>query len=451
MVTKKVVTNQKRSTTEKGETSRRAKRKTAHEPAEDIPVPAPPLNTEQERRCWALTNDRTLAPSRWIDVATINELGLGNSVEFLTSRINLWDFLTDIVPTYRGITLEFLSSVEFCRATNVIKFSLGGSYFERTTYEIMQLLHLPHENSMSMNDTCTYDPDMPGYMFKNAICHTGVLTHQQNRAILHPALRYIQRVLAHSLFGRGHTISKFFKPEIFFLYCMMRRSANEIHLMPHFGYYLCKHLYTVATEHRPNGIITVGGIITKIARALHINVPDDVVGGPTTLNLDGLTQMRLIIRATANSPWLSTGLGNNHYQLPLEEDIDPTKRSTWKLDNVPTVELPLSGGPQLHADHGPAESPTNQQILHFMQQQFTTLNLRLDDMQTQLSNAEEDAYFARWYSTQTFENNDQGVEERDDPPTPPRTRRARQAAAAAQATHQQHGAAEPPIDPPPEQ
>lgn len=73
---------------------------------------------------------------------------------------------------------------------------------------------------------------------------------------------------------------------------MMRRSANEPHLLPHFGYYLYKHLYMVATEHRPNGPIIVGGIITKLANALHIEGADELVGGTTTLNLEGLAQMK---------------------------------------------------------------------------------------------------------------------------------------------------------------
>lgn len=53
---------------------------------------------------------------------------------------------------------------------------------------------------------------------------------------------------------------------------------------------------------------------------------------------------------------------------------------------------------------------------------FNSLNLRLDSMQTQVDNVEEDAYFARWYNTQTYENNVQGDDEHNDPPTPPHTR-----------------------------
>jgi hypothetical protein len=77
---------------------------------------------------------------------------------------------------------------------------------------------------------------------------------------------------------------------------MMRRSATEPYLLPHFGYLLCKHLHSVATENSPNGKITVGGIITKLARTLHLDGPDDIVQGPITLNLKGLTQMHLIMR-----------------------------------------------------------------------------------------------------------------------------------------------------------
>ena len=55
--------------------------------------------------------------------------------------------------------------------------------------------------------------------------------------------------------------------------------------MPHLGYNLAKHMHNVAHNRQSGGIVRIGGIITKIARLLHILPGDDVVPGYTLVDI----------------------------------------------------------------------------------------------------------------------------------------------------------------------
>ena len=88
--------------------------------------PATPLTKDQAQRKKFIENNRPIHPSRWIDLDTINELEIAESVQILTSRLNLWEFLCDEVQTYKKITIEFLSSFEYDRGSRIMTFNLGG-------------------------------------------------------------------------------------------------------------------------------------------------------------------------------------------------------------------------------------------------------------------------------------------------------------------------------------
>ncbi|KAF3332385.1 Leucine-rich repeat receptor-like protein kinase PXC1 [Carex littledalei] len=110
-------------------------------------------------------------------------------------------------------------------------------------------------------------------------------------------LVYIQQVLATTLQGRGDTFSSLNEVENIFLYCMLYMNNQEPHLQPHLGYYLDEDFVQVVNELRPTGVISIGRVITKIARALELEVgPENavVVPGPTTLDSKGLVAMKLI-------------------------------------------------------------------------------------------------------------------------------------------------------------
>jgi ATHILA ORF-1 family len=52
-------------------------------------------------------------PSRYLDVLTMRTLGIYDEVKFLLFGIGLWDVLLMEQPSYKTLTLEFLSSFEW--------------------------------------------------------------------------------------------------------------------------------------------------------------------------------------------------------------------------------------------------------------------------------------------------------------------------------------------------
>ena len=366
------------------------------------------LTIDQRDRLTFLENNREIIPSRWIDTEALNDLGLTEQVQLLTQRLGLWDFLCDAVPTYRDLTLLFLATFEHNRETDIATFIMRNRRYTIYTRQLMELLGFPSNNENEMDDSCTFRRDLNQDAFKRAIC--GAWTTLKASQIKHPALRYIQRVLAHTLFGRGETQCNFYKPELFYLYCMLRRNAGEMQFMPHIGDHLAKHFQHVASSTKANGVISCGGIITKLASALRLNLTrDQIVPGPITLDIPTLMHMLLIGRTHDGEGYYSKGPGPVGYALPLTVDvINPLARSTWLLQNEPTIDLE-EAQEQQQDNQPPHGGPSNQDLMDFMVQQFASLNQRMDLI-------EDDAQMAHYYANMAFTQ--QGGEPSERPPTP---------------------------------
>jgi len=404
--------------------------------------PATPLTKDQAQRKKFIENNRPIHPSRWIDLQTINELEIAESVQILTSRLGLWEFLCDEVQTYKKITIEFLSSFEYDRSSRIMTFNLGGYGWRLTAVQLMNLLEFPTANSTEMADRTSYQQDMPLPMFKSLIITQGDLNYQRSKTIVHPTLRYIQRVLANTIFGRGETASVIRADELFYLHCMLRRNEEEMHFMPHLGHFMARHFNYVAKQAQPNGYISCGGVITKLARALHVQTGTDIVEGPTTLDLAGLTIMQLIRRHHYNY-WVTCGPDDVEYKLPLQHPLDPANSDTWKPvdepDNAP--ESPPQHAPPPPPQPEPQQPPPfqagpnyqdmmnymiglstnvnnltnsmNDMRIHF-DNRFNQVDRRFDDMEREVSQA-------RHYAQQSYYHFYPQTEEV--PETPPAERR----------------------------
>ena len=81
--------------------------------------------------------------TKWACPITLNQLGITNDVNLLCSRVGLQNFVFQDVPTYRRLTLEFLSSlkssVNTWRGEDLISFRLFNNNY-----------------TLSLNDWCHY-------------------------------------------------------------------------------------------------------------------------------------------------------------------------------------------------------------------------------------------------------------------------------------------------------
>jgi hypothetical protein len=404
-------------------------------------LPYPPaleLNENQQLRKVCLESHRSLQPSRWICRYTIGQLGIADTVQMLTERLGLWDFLCEEVNAYKAITIEFLSSYEFNRASRNMSFNLGGYHVSLHTTELLELLNLPADNVNQMRGRLGFYHDMNEHQFRHLTMHD-ILNDQRTKNISHPAIRYLQRVLSHTLFARGETASVFNEGDMSYVCSMLRRNNGEMEYMPHLTYNLAKHIKTIANNVQPGGIVRIGGVITKIARALNIPTGEDVIPGYTLVDLDGLGRARLIRWDNIADAWINLGVNNINHRLPLQTLLDPLNYATWKIVDPPMEEVAPPPPPvQPHAQLGagqPQGDPTMQQMWAFMQtmqqsisnlhldmgNRMDAFNTRMDTFDQRLDDIETHAAAGHHYARRGVMN-DPNFE--DDPPTPPHVRRA---------------------------
>ena len=399
-------------------------------------LPYPPaleLNENQQLRKVALESHRFLQPSRWICRYTIGQLGIAETVQMRTERLGLWDFLCEEVNAYKAITIEFLSSYEFDRASRTMSFNLGGYFVSLHTTELLEMLHLPQENVNQMRCRLGFYQDMNEHQFRH-LTMNDTLNDQRTKNISHPVIRYLQRVLSHTLFSRRETASVFNEGDMSYVCSMLRRNNGEVEYMPHLTYNLAKHIKTVANNVQPGGIVRIGGVITKIARALNIPTGEDVIPGYTLVDIDGLVRARLIRWDDIEGAWINLGVNNINHRLPLPTALDPLNHATWKIVDPPLEpQAPPPPPVQPHAQLGagndqPQGDPTMQQMWAFMQtmqQSISNLHLdmsnRMNAFDRRLDEVETHAAAGHHYARRGMMN-DPNFE--DDPPIPPYQRRA---------------------------
>jgi hypothetical protein len=200
--------------------------------------------------------------------------------------------------------------------------------------------------------------------------------------------------MAYTIFGRGDTFSVIYLLETYFLYCMiygLRNTAPE----PNVGHFVVRHIKHVLDTAGKSRAITIGGVVTRIAMYLNILGPEpryrSVVPGPTRLDLDGLTAMRLIKRY--DSTYKHLGPNGEKVILPLSEPFDHSNKLTWLLYGDKKEKSTNSPDPPAEPS-APASPriPINALIL----EQLQKMSRRMDSM--------EQRQYETWFYTRRMYN-----------------------------------------------
>ena len=98
---------------------------------------------DYQRDCFNKIKNRGIKTTKWACPITLNQLGITNDFNLLCNKVGLQNFVFQDVPTYRRLTLEFLSSlkssVNTWRGEDMISF---------------RLLNIDY--TLSLNDWCHY-------------------------------------------------------------------------------------------------------------------------------------------------------------------------------------------------------------------------------------------------------------------------------------------------------
>jgi ATHILA ORF-1 family len=202
----------------------------------------------QCRKNFDLFQKRKFVPSCYLDVLTMRTLGIYDEVKLLLSEIGLWDVFIMEQPSYKTLTLEFLSSFEWDETKDEmsIRFQLDGKVFILDEGDLCESLSVPFENDMYLK--VVWEHDITQTEFEMQLCGATQLTMMASQ-IQHPALKYIQQVLAQSILGRGNIFKNECERVVFLI----------LTLKPHIAFFIMNNLTKITKNPKASGTISIGG------------------------------------------------------------------------------------------------------------------------------------------------------------------------------------------------
>lgn len=221
---------------------------------------------EEQRRRFETLSQRQIISTRYSNDPCLRALGLYDSVHFMYDRLQLSHFMNLRHRTYSRLTLEFLSSLDFNARGNCgdAIFRMFDKEYALHQDEIGDLFHfdavselcitaIPSVDSRYAIDFCSFWQRLTGE-------RTASTKGRKSSHIHNPAIRYFQKVLAHTIFGRGDSSGNVNSEELYFIDAVFR--PRWIHSAA----FMLAKMQKIATA--TTGAIAIGGLITSLAIAM---------------------------------------------------------------------------------------------------------------------------------------------------------------------------------------
>ncbi|KAL2921152.1 hypothetical protein RDABS01_012643, partial [Bienertia sinuspersici] len=261
---------------------------------------------------------RVVSATRYCYIDALKALHIEDDVRWLFSNVGRHDFLTAKYPTYKRVTLEFLSSLK-----GVVKPGLDGMvtfrlYNAKHTWKLSHLdevLGLPTEGprltSKYWDANQIWRRMGPGTDFDSKGC--------LNYLIRHPALRYVHKVLANTIFGHEEN-SKVRRDEIYMLEHMLHAKPIDI------GSFLIWQMLSIVKKETTSCALVLGSLITPTS--LHLGhrdrlIQDGLVEGSDSIDFFACSSMGWIHKKEGTILW---HLGNDD-----EEELPPPEAMTLRV------------------------------------------------------------------------------------------------------------------------
>ncbi|XP_047970790.1 uncharacterized protein LOC125213999 [Salvia hispanica] len=224
------------------------------------------LANREQRAKWDKLVHLKVIPSRYPDEEALEALGLGDCFWELSRVGGLTKILKGKWPSYRHLTLEFLSTLMVTRRDGSriyeIKFRLGNVEHGMSVDELNAMLECAGEDIFEPDEF-----DWDDFWTDITFHRKGYATiYNENCAksisIRNPVLRYLQKACAFLPFARfeNKTVAS---SELFLLWNVLHGRALNM------GNFIISHLQSQARK--TSGTLACGGIITAIAERCKIN------------------------------------------------------------------------------------------------------------------------------------------------------------------------------------
>ncbi|KMT19233.1 hypothetical protein BVRB_1g014150 [Beta vulgaris subsp. vulgaris] len=254
---------------------------------------------------------RRIVATRFISDECITALGIKSDLEWLFDRVGWRMLMMNQHRTFAELTLEFLSSFQ----QNTVKipkgqvpgvrFRMFNQEFDKTLDEFGDFYGLPRGGSVMY-----YNSD-PSLIWRQITGCSDYYPQSAKASRIHnPVFRYLQRLMASTIFGRHDSQGTVREWEVEMIQTMLY--PPDVHLST--ASYIARHFHAVGRSKKKSPIV-IGGLITPIAISLGFALDQIQSVGPIpTLDIPKLVVMR----------W-------------LHEDGD---RYRWIVDKKPTFFLP---------------------------------------------------------------------------------------------------------------
>jgi hypothetical protein len=200
-------------------------------------------------------------------------LGISESVRFLVNQLG-WDrFIFSNPPTYRNLTLEFLSAFRYERNRGnpshggLVSFRLFGKTYRLTTREIADYLGVPcgPDAFTEVQDDTFMESELKRYWGSISGNPNSSPDDRFSTEIHNPAIRYLHMIIAYTFLGKPVNDQSVTREELFIMFCgSQNRPINA-------AAFFLDNLANFTQD--PTRQIGIGGFVTILARALDLHTP----------------------------------------------------------------------------------------------------------------------------------------------------------------------------------
>ncbi|KAF3589539.1 hypothetical protein F2Q69_00030803 [Brassica cretica] len=218
-------------------------------------------------------------PTRFADTKMMEELGIEGDVRTMLKHMKMESFYSMVYPTYVEVSCQFLATLEatFHGVEHVrqwwgkIKFKVNGKTHYMSFKDIGAMMGIEDNE----------DPILPRFnklptgvwrVISRNLHATG---HDKNSAIRHPAVRYLHRILVHTLYPRKElrTVNE---EELRLLYRAVRDNVTPGQLEEFEE--IDEMTFPTTNIFEDFGMLRIGGLITPLLIANGVNLGNDPKG-----------------------------------------------------------------------------------------------------------------------------------------------------------------------------
>lgn len=297
-------------------------------------------------------NQIKITPTRYIDLYTLEQLGILDDVLKVLENMGLGKFITMNEPAYEIPTRQFLATVEinysvpkyFKAEHGYITFTVGGETHEVPFLTLCDLFGFHGASAGDMTQIDFPSGKIPSELWD--IVGTGKFEPGSSKAgkIRSPVLRYVHKVLTCTLSTRKET-SAVEKGEYYFLMEGVSEFLDKRFSFPNLGAVLAKKLvavkksafkyFTAPKKETGPPVIRFGGIVTTILKHCKVDLNESlpVLGKPTTIDGPHLYDCK-ILRGISDR-----GLLVYKFALPRVVQASSNLYPEWGYVELPNREL----------------------------------------------------------------------------------------------------------------